>query len=487
VRKTLVSIAACCALVSIGGEHAGADPIVGVSAASAEPGQVVLVTSRGWAPGTLVTIELCGERGVGGSSDCAIADQRTATADANGELVEPLNVSIPPSPCPCVVKTSAFGGTSVATVPVVVVGAPYNETPLPEGSVTPALEIVDAHLEGSGPWTALFGSSPERTLVVTLRNPGESQVRGAELYVTVGEGEQPTHVVTTPRLDPLQPGETTVVRVPVSFGALSWGEKTVRAEVVGLADASIASDSASSYPWALITLAVILVQVVLITIRNKYRRRVARREALVDETQDTAPEDLDSEDIAPVGADALATAASAENEDEAPIDLREPKAPIPLGPVREVAPDPELDLPTRAESPVDGPDRAAPTPARAGAEGIEVPAAPLVVEPAQDDIDARGAGAATAASIEDVEAALAALEAAHEAIAQARERLLARAGAASLDQAHAEVDGSAGLSHHASSTGESSVRTRKAGPFQHAMIDEVDASIRQAVERALKS
>jgi hypothetical protein len=284
-RRRVVSRAAVAAtvagLVALAPAGAGADAVVGVSANTVEPGQTLLVSSRGWAPGTILTMELCGRQGAGGSADCAVAQQRMATADDRGSINETMEVAVPPAPCPCVVKVSSMTRDAFAVAPVTVVGAPFDDTPLPSESVTPRLEIVDAHLEGTGPWTAWFGASPQRDLVVTLRNPGVSAVEGAGLYITAGKADHPTRVVSSAPLTPVLPRATKTVRVPVALGALWYGKATVRVAIAGLADGPEVAATTSSHPWGLAVLVVITLQLLLLAVRNRVRRRLARRESVV--------------------------------------------------------------------------------------------------------------------------------------------------------------------------------------------------------------
>jgi hypothetical protein len=165
-------------------------------------------------------------------------------------------------------------------------------------------------------------------LVVTLYNPGERQVTGAELYVTVGNGDHPTHVLPSHSLGAVQPRDTVVEFIPVSFGGLSWGEKTVRVEVVGLSAPRSAADSASSYPWALIILAVLIVQLVFVLVHNAVRRRARADEAHEPEIVDmgSALAALDAAELAVSDArrDLVASlrnaAATLNLEDEARVD-----------------------------------------------------------------------------------------------------------------------------------------------------------------------
>lgn len=247
-------------------------PTVGVSAASADPGQTVLVSARGFTPGTVVNLEVCGASGQLGSAACDVASARQGTADGAGAVTEGLEVQIPPAPCPCVVRAS--GGGFVATVPITVVGAPVGQVTLPGAPVPARLDVSDVHLEGRGPWTALFGAAPVRQLVVRLRNPGDAPLSGIELAVTVGRGDDPERLVPAPAIEPLEPGASATYRVPLSLGGLAFGSYTARVEVLGGDEPVVLEDRTTVYPWGLGVVLLVAAQLVLLGVRNRLRRRV---------------------------------------------------------------------------------------------------------------------------------------------------------------------------------------------------------------------
>jgi hypothetical protein len=246
-------------------------PVVGVSASVVEPGQEVLITSRGWTPGALVNLEVCGQSGTGGSTTCAVATSTASTADAAGTVVELVEVSVPPVPCPCVVRATA--GDDSATVPITIPGAPMGTLTI-AGAPRPADVDVDATVEGSGPWTSWLGASPVRTLVVRLHNPGDAPIDDVELYVTVGKGDDPARIVPAPVVAAIPPGETATYRIPVSLGGLAFGGYAIALEVVGGAEPLVVERQTTAYPWGLGVVLVIVVQAGLLGLRNRLRRRV---------------------------------------------------------------------------------------------------------------------------------------------------------------------------------------------------------------------
>ena len=86
---------------------------------------------------------------------------------------------------------------------------------------------------------------------------------------------------TSPRVDPepLEPGESRTITVPIELDPVSFGRLVVHGEIQGLATPIVFHTSTRSDPWGLIALAIVAIQLVLVLIRNGVRRRVRARDA----------------------------------------------------------------------------------------------------------------------------------------------------------------------------------------------------------------
>lgn len=241
------------------------------------PGDTIAVTGGGFAPDTLIQVEICGAEARSGSSDCAVEQAQVVASNANGDYEGRLNLVIPPSPCPCVVRAVSQTGTQTATTPIEVPGAP---TALPgDGDVTaPALRRLVAEqveLTGRDTWATWFGAAPQRTFEFELLNTGSVAVNDVTISIVAGPESDPTGFVNPVKVDRMEVGERRRFAVPIQFPALSWGTMAVRATVNGTSLPLVFGDTTETHPWLLVIIpAVLLVQGLLVLIRNLLRRRL---------------------------------------------------------------------------------------------------------------------------------------------------------------------------------------------------------------------
>ena len=250
-----------------------------VEPSSASIGAPITVSGSGFAPGTLVSVELCGNEARRGSADCDQSSAVDAGVSSAGEVAVQLILGTPPSPCPCVVKLTGLSSSASATVPITVQGAPVADRETLDAQfpdVTRQLAVVDAHFDGAGPWTAWFGASPKRTLIYTVENTGNVAVQDSPVIVALGKGGNPTGIVRPPPLGTLQPGESRTYRADVSLGPFAFGEYRAVGRIPGFAEPVTFTASTTTYPWALgLIVAVGLLEFMLIKMRNWARARVA--------------------------------------------------------------------------------------------------------------------------------------------------------------------------------------------------------------------
>lgn len=241
------------------------------------PGQTFKVEGRGWPANVLVQLEVCGAEARSGSSDCAVDTAQVVASGDDGTLRGRVPVVIPPSPCPCVIRALSQTGTATATTPVEVPGAPSSH-PGDGTVVAPTLrrlEVEKVVLRGDDTWRTWLGVGPQRTFEFEVVNTGSVPVSDATVILSAGPIDDPDGFVPPVRLDRLEVGERRSVSVPIQFPALTWGEQQVRAVINGTSAPVAFSATTTSYPWLLIIVpAVLLLQLLLVTVRNLVRRRL---------------------------------------------------------------------------------------------------------------------------------------------------------------------------------------------------------------------
>jgi len=247
------------------------DPTVTLDRTGTAAGEDLGVVGAGWPAGATLLVELCGQGGLGGSTDCDVGRQRTAGVAPNGMFSATLRVGTPPSPCPCVVKVTDQTSRVTATAGIAVAGIPT--VPIEESDAPlRRIEITSLDVRG-GSWTELLGTSSDRELDITLTNTGEVAIDRPAIAVAWGRGSSPTGLVEAPAVGRLAPGASQTVTVELPRGALAWGRFAAVVEVQGLGAPVRAKATSSIYPWALLALVLVALQLLLLRVRNRLRRR----------------------------------------------------------------------------------------------------------------------------------------------------------------------------------------------------------------------
>lgn len=276
-------------------------PQVVLSESVASPGQSIQVNGRNFPPNTDVQAQVCGNNALNGSADCVLSTSQEVATTKSGLFQVPVLVTIPSKPCPCVVLVLDFSSSITPTAPLAIVGAKYAT---PSASKLAKLQVENAYLEGSGPWTAWFGASPQRTLVLTVHNPNPAAYVRPPLVLAVGNSsDTTTHEATLTNLASLGPYQTKTYLVHVTFPALSIGEHQV-VGVVG--DAGLSKTfivKSWLFPWGLLVVALLVLELILLAITAHFRERRRRREAEEGPPGGEAGEDpvTPPEGMAPVG------------------------------------------------------------------------------------------------------------------------------------------------------------------------------------------
>jgi hypothetical protein len=249
----------------------GPPPQVTVEPDTVTVGDRLTVQLAGWPAGN-VLIELCGNRGAGGSTDCAVASSVQTHVPDSGAAAAVLPVAAPPVPCPCAVRVRDLPGAVTAAAPIAVAGAPTGAVDprepgsLPGGGGAPQRgaggesQVTDVSVSGGWSWPALFGGPARRTVTFTVDNPGGTPVTEPQLMLLLGRGDHPTAPVDAPDLESVPPGGHRTYQVPVTLPAPTFGTYTVRGEVAGAAFLA----ETTTYPWGLtIALAALVAATVL--------------------------------------------------------------------------------------------------------------------------------------------------------------------------------------------------------------------------------
>jgi hypothetical protein len=176
-------------------------------------------------------------------------------------------VTIPKKPCPCVVMAIDYSLTVTPTTPIDVIGAPVA---VPTTSEEHPLKIVRASLRGHSQWTWWFGTSSQRTLVLTVHNPNRLPYAFPPLAVVVG---QSWNTAARQSLVSIGPYRTRTYDVPVSFPALSFGEQQLNGALGSPGDTTKFAVAIWVFPWGLFLLLLIVVLVIALWVSRAIRRR----------------------------------------------------------------------------------------------------------------------------------------------------------------------------------------------------------------------
>ncbi len=257
-------------------------------------GATFKVKGAGWPVGQLVQVEVCGSEARSGSSDCAVDAAQVVSVGDDGSFLARLSVVVPPAPCPCVIRAFSQDSTDVATAPVEIPGAP-NEHP-GDGTVTaPALrrlEVQQVELTGNDSFATWWGAPARRTLQFELVNTGTVAVNDVSITLTAGPVDDPNGFIPPVKVDRIEIGERRAFSVPIEFPALSFGDQLVRGTVNGTSQPTTFSAETTTHPWLLIIVPIVLlVQGLLLLIRNIARRRLHDEEVVGDAVPNAVADD----------------------------------------------------------------------------------------------------------------------------------------------------------------------------------------------------
>jgi hypothetical protein len=243
-------------------------------------GSTFKVKGTGWAPNSLIELEVCGNHGDSGSSDCSVGTSVVVASNDSGNFDGRLSMVLPPAPCPCVVRAISQNANVSATTDVTIPGAPTAHAG--DGAVVaPVLRRLDVEhvsLVGSDSLTTWLGGRATRLLEFEIVNSGTVPVTGASVDFVAGPKGNPTGFVPPMKLDRVAVGERRKLVVPIRFDALAFGDQSVRGSVRGTSLPVSFAATTSTHPWLLIAVPLLVLgQLVLVAIRNRLRRRLHAR------------------------------------------------------------------------------------------------------------------------------------------------------------------------------------------------------------------
>ncbi|MGW8374631.1 neocarzinostatin apoprotein domain-containing protein [Streptomyces sp. ODS28] len=205
---------------------------ISLSAKEAGTGGKVTVTGKGFRPGALLTLLICGQNAIGGTNSCANQQGRAVTTDKQGGFSKKLPVAEPPAACPCVVRAATVTGAYAdADAKFQVAGHPVK--PLPRDAGGGRLTVLAARLEGESGLLTWFGAAPSRQLVLTVGNVGSTPARDPVFDIGTSHGVYSPDWEQQQWRGTVDPGRKAQVKLPVELSAGAHGDYTVAAKYSG--------------------------------------------------------------------------------------------------------------------------------------------------------------------------------------------------------------------------------------------------------------
>jgi hypothetical protein len=264
------------ALILLGApSRAAASPTMRLSTARVAPGGPLTVTLSGWPEVTSVTI--CGNEAQRGAVDCDQVSGVAFPATTSGPVQRTVQVTVPPAPCPCVVRAATAAESAVQTVPITIVGAPSAPVVAAPAAAAAGVSVraraVAADSSLLDRVRSSFGGPARRTLLLELKNLTAAPLTGISVSAAVGRDTQGGEPLQAPNVDVLEPGETRSYRVPVSLSAPSFGSYDIFGTIYGAGSPTTFTTTTSTTPWGLFVLVVLL----LVDVSAMAYLRLARR------------------------------------------------------------------------------------------------------------------------------------------------------------------------------------------------------------------
>jgi hypothetical protein len=185
-----------------------------------------------------------------------------------------LLLTVPPVPCPCVVRVESPTSTIVRTTTVELAGVPVQPVSPPLGPAKASNLKVSSTVVGAADswpasWSGAFGGRANRRLRVVLTNNGAVPITGVSVTAYVGRDRSSGHPVASRHAGALAPHASETIEMPFALGAPAWGEYQVFGHVYGLDRPASFATTTESSPWAW----QIVIPLVLLLVARWLRRR----------------------------------------------------------------------------------------------------------------------------------------------------------------------------------------------------------------------
>ena len=256
-------------------------PVVKLNHTNVAPGDLLLATIDGFKAQT-VTIATCGNEARRGSADCDMIDSKgVRIQDTGSPTVTKVGVFAPPVGCPCVIRVSSQSNDEVVVAPITLIGHPIE--PLVGG---PSLDepLVSMTLtarekaRGLVDWArSSLGGQVTYEVTVTVKNITTGPLRQVHLFGSVGRSAKDELASLTLK-DPgqIDAGQTwkqvLLADVPApSLTTIQWQVVASRAGPLVTAT----STTRHRPVLFMFLMMALVVDISLLAIRSRMRRRVA--------------------------------------------------------------------------------------------------------------------------------------------------------------------------------------------------------------------
>ncbi len=261
------------AAVSAGPVRAAAPPTLSLSTSALVPGHEVTIVGTGWAAGTNLQFEVCGAAAVDGATDCAAASAVVASPGPDGSIQAQMAVLAPPRPCPCVVLVTSAYTTFTQRIPVTVTGVAVTPVrPIPAAGPV----AVTAWVTSDPSVASWFGAPAPRRLNLILVNEGSQTIEHPVVTARYRRGSGASDTIDTPALPPIGPRQSRRIVLAFDLDVLAHGDVVVTGIVEGAGPPAPFATRTSTQPFGLLVVAIVLVQLVLLAVRNRARARMSR-------------------------------------------------------------------------------------------------------------------------------------------------------------------------------------------------------------------
>jgi hypothetical protein len=243
---------------------------------TASPGQFVNISGTGWTPvGGVATMQICGQNARNLTADCDETNTYGAAIRTGGTFSGALTVRMPKTPCPCVFFVTSIFGQSVK-IPLQIVGAPFALVPQTSGAMSPNLSATINTPRSVSSW---FGGPKPVTVNLHLTNRSNAALPAPVVTVNVGKGSHPTWLAAGLTMRNVPAGASRTVSIPISIPAITFGHYTVRVDVDANSETLSTSAQTTSWPWGLLILLLVVLELTFLAVTAMIRRARRRRGA----------------------------------------------------------------------------------------------------------------------------------------------------------------------------------------------------------------